>query len=84
MNEQEAIKILFEKKTHIIVHPAPALVKYQQACDVALDALGKQIPKKIKLYIGNDPSCPVCNKRLRNYEGIRYSYCKFCGQSLER
>ena len=28
--------------------------------------------------------CPECGKRLRGYEGLRFPYCKFCGQALER
>ena len=47
-------------------------------------AIEKQIPKQVKLYIGQDMQCPVCNKRLRGYEGMKICYCKFCGQALER
>ena len=47
-------------------------------------ARDKQIPQQVKLYIGQDMQCPVCNKRLRNYEGMMIGYCKFCGQALKR
>ena len=47
-------------------------------------AVEQQTPKKVNLYIDNDMTCPECGKRLRGYEGIRFSYCKFCGQALER
>lgn len=47
-------------------------------------AIEKQIPKRVELYIGQDMQCPVCNKRLRGYEGMKICYCKFCGQALER
>lgn len=47
-------------------------------------AVEQQTPKKVNLYINNDMTCPECGKRLRGYDGIRFSYCKFCGQALER
>ena len=49
-----------------------------------LACVSKQMPKQVKLYIGQDMQCPECNKRLRNYEGMKICYCKFCGQALER
>ena len=48
------------------------------------ECVEKQEAKAVKLYIGDDMSCPACGKRLRGYEGVRNPYCKFCGQKLER
>ena len=82
MTEQVAIKRL---QDHFEVHddgrPTPFL---DEAVSMAINALEKQIAKKVNLYIGNDMSCPTCGHRLRGYEGIRNPYCKYCGQQLER
>lgn len=50
---------------------------------LAINALEKQVLKKVNLYIGNDAVCPSCNKRLRGYEGMKIAYCKFCGQLIK-
>lgn len=44
----------------------------------------KATAKMVWLYVGSDIKCPSCGMRLRNYEGVRKPYCKFCGQQLER
>ena len=75
MTESEAIKDIRENIKPIVGG---------KSLDIAIDALEKQIAKKVNLYIGNDMSCPSCGHRLRGYEGIRNPYCKHCGQQLER
>ncbi len=50
---------------------------------LAVQCVEKQIPMKAKVYIGNDVSCPSCNKRLRGYDGMKIAYCKFCGQLIK-
>lgn len=60
------------------------LEEYGLTEDMSLkDCVEKQIAKKVNLYIGEVPSCPVCNTRLRGYEGFIIAYCKGCGQLLK-
>ena len=58
-------------------------MEYAVAFEKAIEALEKQIPKKI--YRDNDNGvyekefCPSCNKRLFSDE----KYCSRCGQALD-
>lgn len=79
MTEQEAKEILLQ-----IAYDGEYPMGSTDAFGMAIKALEKQIPKQVKLYIGQDMQCPECNKRLRAYEGMKICYCKFCGQALER
>ena len=46
----------------------------------AIEALEKQVPKKIEYTSYGYPNCPVCEAELDgcNY----YSYCPYCGQAI--
>lgn len=47
---------------------------------IAINALGKQIPKKIANY----DVCPVCNNnQSTTWYYVGSSYCEFCGQKLD-
>lgn len=50
----------------------------------AIKVINSQIPKNIK--INNDGEiCPFCNRKLDSYyKGMKFAYCKYCGQSLVR
>lgn len=83
MTEQECIEWMdYLRNMKLAYDRSPN--KRKTACNMAIKALEKQIPKQVKLYIGQDMQCPECNKRLRAYEGMKICYCKFCGQALER
>lgn len=56
--------------------------RFECAKELAINALEKQIAKKVNLYIGEVPSCPGCNTRLQGYKGFIIAYCKGCGQLL--
>ena len=81
MTEQDAIELLKRRK---VLSWQGGFGDYDEAEQMAIKALEKQIAKQVKLYIGQDMQCPECNKRLRAYEGMKICYCKFCGQALER
>ena len=54
------------------------------ACDMAINALEKQIPKKPKdryktRYIWDSAYCPVCDCGIT----ARWVYCQCCGQKLD-
>ena len=57
--------------------------EYAVAFEKAIEALEKQIPKKIQLDNDNGvyekEYCPLCNKRLFSGE----KYCSRCGQALD-
>lgn len=64
--------------------------RVQQAEDLAIKALEKQIPKRaISTYIGNY-KCPTCENYiditdddLYVYEIVPLEYCPNCGQALD-
>ena len=73
MTEQEAIKYI-ENHGHI-----DDVVK-----DIAINALEKQIPKKMNLdyYCGfKSRECPECGYTINLSK--KHNYCSNCGQSLE-
>ena len=51
--------------------------KHIDACDTAIEALEKQIPKKIKMVDGHIPVYPVCGE-----EAWDSDWCNFCGQRI--
>lgn len=54
------------------------------ACDMAIQALEKQIPKKPIAYKGtNRADCPICNKTVRGIDKPYGNYYSGCGQKLD-
>lgn len=94
MTVQEAIDVFEKPSDHIktiqinhvtgIVYSAD-LVK---AFEMAIEALEKQIPKKIEVWNGQ-ASCPCCKKLFGSMETVKklvhweMPYCKYCGQALD-
>ena len=78
MTYEEAIQLLGESKKYWArIHPI------YKAHDVAIEALEKQIPKKVIIWkFGGDglpyPYCSLCGNPV-----IRSGYCDKCGQKLE-
>ena len=70
INEAEAIECLKSNK------PTTGYIMLQEAVDMAIQALEKQIPKKRYSY-----SCPVCSHYFE--DGECFTYCPECGQRLE-
>lgn len=95
MTESEAIKKAirhFEcmKNDAVVVldsgfgtHPGESDLVYRNRkmyAELAINALEKQIPKKIIKY----DVCPVCNNSQREtWYCAGSSYCEFCGQKLD-
>ena len=75
MKIKEAIKILQVAKAEM---EWSAPLDYQEAFDVAISALEKQIPKLFIWEDGN-PVCPVCVGEVWDME-----WCNSCGQRLDR
>lgn len=88
-----------EAKFEIIEHiPMICFTKYVKALNIAIEALEKQIPKKVvrvKLRpseYGSEYRCPVCESDLIpiiffNDDGTepdeKISWCSGCGQKLD-
>ena len=56
----------------------------QEAFQMALLALEKQIPKK-PIFYAHDYYCSVCNSLVGNneFEWKRFKYCDTCGQEID-
>ena len=80
MTESEAIK--WQKQIGEVFKGFPLDIeeKMNDSCDMAMQALEKQIPKKPKtddryvMYI-----CPCCNDFVK----VSHNYCQNCGQKLD-
>lgn len=94
MNEQEAIKRLKYEKPAREYHG-----NLDKAIDIAIKALEKQIPKKVKKFphfsIHTRPMifyithCPTCDHVIDEYEDdhiyprTRNEWCNKCGQHID-
>lgn len=78
MTEEEAIKTIEIAKADIEWNYP---MDYQEAFDIAIDCIGKQIPKK-PIYDDGDYYCAECEEKLETYLFSRcISYCSGCGQA---
>lgn len=75
MKVKDAIKILQVAKAEV---EWSAPLDYQEAFNVAIVALEKQIPK-LFIWEGGNPICPVCGEEVWDME-----WCNSCGQRLDR
>lgn len=83
MTEHEAITIL---KAEIVHHPECSI--FAEALGVAIQALEKQIPTKVKNSGERIPFewyCPTCGELLCDdgYKDTDIKYCDQCGQKLD-
>ncbi len=84
MEESEAIKELHE------IRPRGGIIpqKRAEALDVAIQALEKQVPRKVKNSGEEIPFewyCPTCGELLCDdgYKDTDIKYCEYCGQKLD-
>ena len=49
-------------------------------CDLAIEALEKQLPKKVDVWANGTEHCPVCDKNI-TYTGLHV--CPECCQRLD-
>lgn len=56
----------------------------EDAVNMAISALGKQIPKKPIIHRGtNRADCPTCNATVRGIKEPFGNWCSKCGQKLD-
>ena len=77
MKTQEAISILATAP-----RPMEHRDKYEEAVKMAVSALEKQIPIKIKMVEGF-VECQRCHKYIRLPIIDHYSHCPECGQAVD-
>ena len=103
MTEQEAIKWINDRMCYgrgkWSEHHQPVIDEYWQARELAMQALNKQIPMKLKVLLGNvrkceTPcliTCPTCGVLLEDGYRPRYIpswkngilHCDMCGQAID-
>jgi hypothetical protein len=74
MTTEEAIYIL---KNSAFLSTVSEYQEVEEATNLAIKALEKQIPKKFKMKDDYTPICPVCGEEVWDME-----YCDGCGQLL--
>ena len=85
MTYQEAIEVLKLINTSR-VHPFYDWGEMSEVRDMAIEALEKEIPKKIFLY-GDDEDgimpCPFCEEDLYDDKECGFNCCPHCGQAID-
>ena len=74
MTEAEALEIIKRKSS--IPMGNETFDEIEEAYDIAIAALEKQIPKKMDRYY-----CPICRHYFE--DGEAHNYCPNCGQKLD-
>jgi hypothetical protein len=73
-----------EARDYVIRHCNPdyphGKTEWETAINMAIEALEKQIPKKIKMPMDAFFVCPVCAARIMSLD----EFCIHCGQRIER
>lgn len=64
MEIKEAIKRIEEHKAIHFVKEYPRAIKITEALDMAIEALEKQIPKKVDIPKWSPAKCPNCGREL--------------------
>lgn len=90
MTYEEAIRRI---ETHNKIHFAkefPRAIKITEALDMAIEALEKQIPKKVIYHDNcgnetpNQARCPRCYEASNDtWHWAGESYCEYCGQLMK-
>ena len=87
MNKKQAIKLLSKDTSVDEIHRlrdkglshTEVTDKIQEAMDMGIEALEKQIAKDIHIYANGEEHCPSCDANLT---GMGFKYCVECGQAL--
>ena len=88
MTKEQAIKLLSKDTSGFEIHILEVELKdydkvtdkIQEAMDMGIEALEKQIAKDIHIYANGTEHCPNCDANLT---GMGFRYCVECGQALK-
>ena len=88
MKESEAIELFNERSTFIKEHYAGESKDYEEALEIGIQALEKQIPKKVVNGGKRSYKCPCCGDSAKTETGDSFidyqlNYCDGCGQKLD-
>ena len=75
MENKEAISILQHMRNLITVRTFE-----EKAIDKAIEALEKQIPKKVDVWVNGKEYCPRCEQDM---SCLGFKVCISCGQALK-
>ena len=89
MTENEAIEVFKERLTLIKEHYAEEVKDYEEALEIGIQALEKQIPKKPMIKHINtsedateiEYTCPVCGTNFVELTPCR-EWCPYCGNKI--
>lgn len=87
MTKEQAIKLLGEVTSREEINrleqegldKETILDIIQEALDMGIEAIEKQIAKDIHIYANGTEHCPSCDANLT---GMGFKYCVECGQAL--
>ena len=87
MTKEQAIKLLSKDTSISEIHRlkdkglshTEVTDTIQEAIDMGIEAIEKQIPKKLHIYANGTEHCPSCDANLT---GMGFKYCVECGQAL--
>lgn len=61
-------------------YPTSGYYMLRESLDIAIEALQKQLPKKVDVWANGTEHCPVCDKNI-TYTGLHV--CPECCQRLD-
>lgn len=87
MTKEQAIKLLSKDTSIQEIHRlkdsglshTEVTDAIQDAMDMGVEAIQKQIPKKPNIYLNGTEHCPYCDVSIT---GMGFRYCVECGQAL--
>lgn len=87
MTKEQAIKLLGEGTSKKEINrlekegysEADIIDTIQEALDMGIEAIEKDIAKDIHIYTNGEEHCPSCDANLT---GMGFKYCVECGQAL--
>lgn len=82
MTNEEAI--MWQKLNFLVDSGGDTCETYFEAQKMAIEALEKQTPKKLRLTT-SQKMCSSCGKQITSIGCTkpRYNYCKYCGQRID-
>lgn len=89
LTTQDAIKRIKDFGLHHAIGDLPHSTYTVEAFEMAIEALEKQIPQDVRVYVDGwdykiDIFCPRCNHGVELDYLTKDGYCKCCGQKIKR
>ena len=81
MTEAEVLEIIKRKSS--IPMGNETFDEIEEAYDIAIKSLGKQIPKKMAFTPKYFPCDYQCPNGCKQYEAYKINYCPTCGQKID-